>query len=281
MQALNENWGACDIVMILHELHQRGYEQLRLHCGMSPNGMAWRWNIYPKCIMDDAEWERYGECPPFECPHGSAACPKCEVDYVTAADLLLNSDRDLLEKGKLPDKLYMRWFAQLVERAKRGEYPVAFGEYIPHYGYWRFMPSEDRLNLPPFRSAPEPDALRYDKRYQLIADQFARKHGDGEWVGAKYLGHYREQRCDAEGPDWLAFEPYRNGDDRYLTGINNYIFINNEELWFFRSLCVLPRRTICWAMEHDSYREPINLPPKSQPSRGKKDYVVAITAELV
>ena len=73
MQALNENWGACDIVMILHELHQRGYEQLRLHCGMSPNGMAWRWNIYPKCLMDDAEWERYGECPPFECPHGSAA----------------------------------------------------------------------------------------------------------------------------------------------------------------------------------------------------------------
>ena len=56
MQALNENWGACDVVMILHELHQRGYEQLRLHCGMSPNGMAWRWNIYPKSIMDSPNY---------------------------------------------------------------------------------------------------------------------------------------------------------------------------------------------------------------------------------
>ena len=42
MQALNENWGACDVVLILHELHKRGYEQLRLFCGWSPNGAARR-----------------------------------------------------------------------------------------------------------------------------------------------------------------------------------------------------------------------------------------------
>ena len=77
MQTLNENWGACDLVLIVHELHQRGYEQLRLFGGMSPNGMAWRWNIYPKCLMDKPEYEWYDDCPPFECPHGSADCPKC------------------------------------------------------------------------------------------------------------------------------------------------------------------------------------------------------------
>ncbi len=26
MQTLNENWGACDLVLIVHELHQRGYD---------------------------------------------------------------------------------------------------------------------------------------------------------------------------------------------------------------------------------------------------------------
>lgn len=40
MQTLNENWGACDLVLIVHELHQRGYEQLRLFGGISPNGMS-------------------------------------------------------------------------------------------------------------------------------------------------------------------------------------------------------------------------------------------------
>ena len=61
----------------------------------------------------------------------------------------------------------MRWFAQLVERAKRGEYPVAFGEYIPHYGYWRFMPSEDRLNLPP---KPQPSRGKKDYVVAITAE---------------------------------------------------------------------------------------------------------------
>ena len=148
MQALNDNWGACDVVLILHELHQRGYEQLRLHCGY---GLAWRWRIYPKALMGkNALWEQHGDCAPFDCPHGAVTCPKNEVNHQNAADTLLNSAADLLELGKLPDKEYVQWFAQLVKQAQRGKYPVAFSEYFPSDDSWLFEPSQEKLSYPPF-----------------------------------------------------------------------------------------------------------------------------------
>jgi len=119
--------------------------------------MAWRWSIYPKNLMNnDAEWEKYADCTPFDCPHGSAGCPKCEVDHSLAADVLLRSASELLEQGKRPDKIYVRWYAQLVEHAKRGEFPVAFGEYFPSSNSWLFEPSQEKLSYPPFR--PNPNA---------------------------------------------------------------------------------------------------------------------------
>lgn len=48
---------AYEVIMIVHELHQRGYEQLRLFPGISPNGMCWRWMIYPKVLMKDNSFE--------------------------------------------------------------------------------------------------------------------------------------------------------------------------------------------------------------------------------
>lgn len=161
MQALNENWGACDVVMILHELHQRGYEQLRLHCGWSPNGLSWRWIIYPKCLMGkDASGEQHDDYTPLDCPHGSVACIQNDVDYSRAADVLLRSASEFLELGKQPDKEYVRWYAQLVEHAKRGEFPVAFGEYFPSSDSWLFEPSQEKLPYPPFT----PTELDYASR---------------------------------------------------------------------------------------------------------------------
>jgi hypothetical protein len=45
------NCSAYEIVMLVHELHKRGYEQMRFYAGMSPSGMSWRWYIYPKVLM--------------------------------------------------------------------------------------------------------------------------------------------------------------------------------------------------------------------------------------
>ena len=64
---MNPDYSAYEVIMIVHELHQRGYEQLRLFPGISPNGMCWRWMIYPKQLMQDNRFEHHGDCTPFEC----------------------------------------------------------------------------------------------------------------------------------------------------------------------------------------------------------------------
>ena len=151
MHVLNDNLGACDVVLMLHELHQRGYEQLRLHCGWSPSGLYWRWRIYPKCLMgNDAYWEKHSDCPPFDCPCGSAVCPRGTCDYKMAADEFLSSESEILELGKLPDKEYIQWYAQLVEHARKDMFPVAFSEYFPSDDSWLFSPGEEKLPYPPF-----------------------------------------------------------------------------------------------------------------------------------
>ena len=280
-QTLNENWGACDLVLIVYELHQRGYEQLRLFGGMSPNGMAWRWNIYPKCLMDKPEYEWYDDCPPFECPHGSAGCPKSDVDYKKAADVLLDNNRALFEKGKRPDKNYARWFKQLAEHALRGDFPVAFGEYFSNRRNWKFFPSEEPLKLPPFRPS-KIETIRYDRRYQKIAEDFVRRYSNGEWIGAKYLGHYYSPMCDADPEHWLAFEPFKKGYEweQEKTGVYFYIFINEKELVLFKTLYTLLGKKILWEQALDSYYERIVLPPKQPRDRFPKNYITAITTEL-
>ena len=63
---------AYEIVMLVHELHKRGYEQLRLFPGMSPSGMSWRWELYPKVMMGgDNSFERHSGFIEFECLRGS------------------------------------------------------------------------------------------------------------------------------------------------------------------------------------------------------------------
>lgn len=143
-----DNLGVCDVIMMLHELHQRGYEQLRLHCGF---GLSWRWRIYPKCLMgNNAYWEKHSDCPPFECPCGTADSPRGSRDYKEAADELLRKESELLALGKLPDKEYIQWYAQLVEHAQKDQFPFAFSDYFPSEDSWLYYPREEKLPYPPF-----------------------------------------------------------------------------------------------------------------------------------
>lgn len=248
MQALNENWGACDVVLILHELHQRGYEQLRLHCGWSPNGLSWRWNIYPKCLMGkDAKWEQHNDYTPIDCPHGSVGSPKCEVDYSRAADVLLRSDSELLELGKLPDEEYIHWYAQLVEHAKRGEFPVAFSEYFPSPDSWLFEPSQEKLPYPPFTPTIKKrrKPLRFSIKNSKFVSDFAKKYSGGEWFWTRYVGHlYGAIALDFDSESgWLVFQPYRKNEDDRIDGVYTYILINHDRVVVYRSLSYLDKES--------------------------------------
>lgn len=125
--------------------------------------------------------------------------------------------------------------------------------------------------------------LRYNKQYQAIADEFARKQGEDLWIGAEYLGHYHEPLPPGSdvSPAWLAFQPINKYHEDLIEGLFHYFFINEEELVYYTTLCDPSNKTINFDMAYDIQRQKIHLPKpmKYRSSSRHKQYVVAITAE--
>jgi len=145
------NISAYEIIMIVHELHQRGYEQLRLLPGMSPNGCAWRWMIYPKALMmEDNRFEKGGDCTPFDCLRGSTgeAYPERRRELVTA-DQFIEGHEEFIRMAMGRDADYVEWFSHIVEHAKNKDFPIGFAD--GSIGRkWLFTSSHEELEFPPF-----------------------------------------------------------------------------------------------------------------------------------
>lgn len=149
MSQMMINCSAYEIIMIVHELHLRGFEQLRLYSGMSPNGCNWRWYIYPKVLMKDNTFERQVGWIPFDWPSGSTgeAFPEKGRKRITADDFIKEYDSYVsLAKGE--DKEYVKWFETIVNHAKNKNFPIAFSEYY-NGEQWEFT-SGEQLDYPPF-----------------------------------------------------------------------------------------------------------------------------------
>lgn len=145
LQQLN----AFEIVDVVHKLHQRGYEQLRLFCGLSPSGMCWRWFVYPKVMMqNDYRYER-DEYIPFECFCGTTdkLCSKKKIIF--PIDKFIRNNNEYLTLAKKEDKEYLSWFESIVEHAQKGDFPVAFSDSYNRENCWKFT-SGEKLPYPPF-----------------------------------------------------------------------------------------------------------------------------------
>ena len=122
--------------------------------------------------------------------------------------------------------------------------------------------------------------LRYNKQYQLIADRFAKGYPGWDWIGAEYIGQYHEMGwCDALGPGWLTFKPYGKERDA-ITGLYQYIFINEEELKLYSDIYEIRYRKVPFEGFIHSEKIETPKPVKSRPHPRQKQYIVAITTEL-
>lgn len=142
---------AYEIVMFVHELHQRGYEQMRLYVGMSPSGMSWRWAIYPKVfIQTHFDFEHGSDGTPFQCVFGSTG-----EDYPRRRDLvkfddLFNELKPYVNLAKGKDPEYVEWFQTIVDHAENRDFPIAYCEYFEGDS-WMFLMSKERLKYPPLQ----------------------------------------------------------------------------------------------------------------------------------
>ena len=110
---------------MLHELHNRGYEQLRLLPGLSPNGCAWRWFIYPKVLMgNSSSFEQYGDCTPFKSICGSTGNRKVGCNIITMADTFEYQYGDIISLSKYHDSSYVKWFDTIIQHAEHDIFPI-------------------------------------------------------------------------------------------------------------------------------------------------------------
>ena len=158
-------YNAFEIVMFVHEMHTRGYAKLRLFAGMSPNGCAWRWFIYPKVLMkSDNLFERHDDHVPFDCPFGSTGDSEAVIKCPSTIDEAIRANQNFFDLAKGRDDEYVAWFSTIVEQAKRGAYPIAFADcYLADT--WMFTNGQDSLPFPPF----SPDDLDGFSHEQLLA----------------------------------------------------------------------------------------------------------------
>ncbi len=143
---------AYEIVTIVHELHNRGFEQLRFMAGISPSGLNWRWFIYPKVFMNRGNYfEHHSEGTPFRCIRSSTGYDKPRNRPHISLEMFVEGKEKFMELARGKDVEYVKWYENIVEHAKNNDFPIAFAEYF-NAEQWRFMSGED-LSYPPYESA--------------------------------------------------------------------------------------------------------------------------------
>lgn len=150
-QLADHNLGAIDVILMLEELHRRGYERLRFFGYTSPNGMAYRVHIAHRNAMRKNGYELEGD-PVWYMAVASAGCG---VPPETLADEFLSeyADHPDVNRAKAEDPEYVQWFARVADLAQEGVYLSPYSEYrdscLPRGFIYTVGGGEVRVPLPP------------------------------------------------------------------------------------------------------------------------------------
>ncbi|WP_373841167.1 hypothetical protein [Bacteroides heparinolyticus] len=196
--------GAKDVILLLEELHKRGYERLRFFGYVSPNGSAYRVHFAHREAMRDNGYE-LGEEAIW---HASVGLKNCGLSSDTLADKFLREygDNPKLVEAKEEDSEYVRWFLRVVELARRDIYLSPFSEYEVgslYKGYIDTIGGEgEHLPLPPAFLRPFVGAPSAQVWVESAAQVARRLHlGQVDKAGVPYFdGHL--SAVSAQGRDW-------------------------------------------------------------------------------
>lgn len=200
----NYTLGARDAVLLLAELHKRGYERLRFFGYVSPNGAAYRVHFAHREAMRDNGYELDEEA----IWHASVGLKSCGLSSDTLADKFLREYRDnpKLVEAKEEDSEYVRWFLRVVELARRDIYLSPFSEYQEaslYRGYIDTTGGEgEHLPLPPAFSRPFVGTPSAQVWVESAAQVARRLHlGQVDKAGVPYFdGHL--SAVSSQGRDW-------------------------------------------------------------------------------
>lgn len=119
------------LLFMVEELHERGYENLRVFPSLSPSGTHWRCSFIEKTERHkvissnwiyDHEEENSSE----------------ELKYSTQelADLFIQENQDFMEHCKGADAEYKMWYTEMLKQLNKDELPYAAADFDIPKGAW-------------------------------------------------------------------------------------------------------------------------------------------------
>ncbi len=149
------------VMEMLAQLHELGYERLRLASGISPTGLNWRYSVAPAdqfeangYLLRDGRYPgaAFGTTRGDDAPFGWDGAE--ELGGTGLADMFLERFPDVAAAGKGPDPNYKQWFASALAASRPDGAPVMYGEDVDVAATGYIMTGDERVPLPP----PLPDS---------------------------------------------------------------------------------------------------------------------------
>lgn len=162
--------GCCrTILQMVHNLHRRGYQRLRIAPGMAPSGCCWRVSVAPAEAFEPAHGARLRDFDAgLHHTTGNGAHPFSWHDAAglgpdELAELFLERCPALAQRGWGADWAYAGWYLDVLTQASRNLFPIAyFDGDLPDAGVLKLVgrqsAEEATMPAPPRVSLPAPDA---------------------------------------------------------------------------------------------------------------------------
>jgi hypothetical protein len=129
---------ALNVLRMVHELHKRGYQRLRIVPGMSASGMHWRVTILPRARVlrghgaMSHDWTWGGPEPFYTSGQDSEYFgwnDAVEDGPAELADKFLARFPAIAEAARGSDWAYAGWYLEMLAKAQVGEFPVAYADW--------------------------------------------------------------------------------------------------------------------------------------------------------
>lgn len=160
------------VMLMVAELHLRGYQRIRISPGLAPSGAHWRCNVVPISLMLKSNgammnWQLGMEREDHWAKYSSAMGDQY-FDLVTTAATtpsglarrFIEKYPDIVELGRGSDWSYAGWYVEMLHLTYPNALPIAYADFPLPRGYLTTDVLGEgpkvQVPLPPPGEAPDP-----------------------------------------------------------------------------------------------------------------------------
>lgn len=150
---------ALRVLRLVHELHKRGYQLLRIAPGMSPSGCHWRCSVSPRSNMLKThgaklkDWDRLAAHYTSGQDNEYFGWQDAKHDNVQQlAEKFTERFPEIVDASNADDWEYAGWYVRMLGYAENGYFPIGYADWYGEEPDPRFLPLlgiESDLPMPP------------------------------------------------------------------------------------------------------------------------------------